>query len=91
MACGLSLKDQAGVDQRVKATGIMVDYSGQTSLCQDCSCSNRSQQILSDVHGPLALEVPALKANNGVTHSYPFPVGGHICSMFSCGHDLGSM
>ncbi len=33
-------------------TEIMVDYSGQTSLCQDCSCSNRSRQILSDVLGP---------------------------------------
>lgn len=47
-------KDQACVDQRVNAARvIMVDYSGQTSLCQDCACSNRSQQILSDVLGPL--------------------------------------
>jgi len=58
-------------------TGIMVDYSGQTSMCQDWSCSNRSQQILSDVLG--SLKVNALKADNGVTQSVP--VGGHICSM----------
>lgn len=36
------------------ALGIMVDYTGQTSLRQDCSCSNRSQQILSDMLGPFA-------------------------------------
>lgn len=25
------------------------------------------------------------------THTQPFPVGGHICSMFSCSYDLGSL
>ena len=52
--CVLWHKDQACVDQKSEGcTGIIVDYSGQTSQCQDWSCSNRSRQILSDVLGPL--------------------------------------
>lgn len=54
VACVLWLRDRSGTGPR-EWKQIMMDYSGQTCLCRDCSCSNRSLQTVSEVVSAAAL------------------------------------
>lgn len=56
IACVLWLRDRSGTGPR-EWKQIMMDYSGQTCLCRDCSCSNRSLQTVSEVV-PTAAPLP---------------------------------
>lgn len=85
IACVLWLRDRSGTGPR-EWEQIMMDYSGQTCLCRDCSCSNRSLQTVSEVvaaaalclRSPFALwrQTMDTRARTRTrTRTGPFPVG----------------
>lgn len=88
--CYKAKSHQPCVDQSEDCTGIMVDYFW-TNKSVPRLFLFKQITVNTVRRRALALEVPALKANNGVSHTQLFPVGGHICSTFSCSYDFGSL